>query len=106
MAAYDFSRRDFLARQRGWQSYGHERTAKEEAKKMALLRQPELTERFMAAAKQFTTPGQRRAQMRLWVEGARALVAKDHDTADAIGAQLPVPIRVEPQVPESAFWYH
>lgn len=102
--AYDFARRDALARQQGWTSYGHKRAAQVEAK--ALNVNPEAKDRFYAVAKQFRTPGERREQMRLWIEGVKALIAKDHVTADAIGAQLPVPIRQEPEVPESMFWYH
>lgn len=102
--AYTFARRDQLARQQGWTSYGHKRAAQIEAR--ALRLNPEAEDRFLQVAKEFKAPGRRRTQMRLWILGVKALIAKDHATADAIGAQLPVPIRTEPTVPESVFWYH
>lgn len=103
--AYSFSRRDQLARQDGWRSYGHKRGALEEAKKLEFY-DPQVRARFLDVARGFSAPRIGRAQMRIWIAGVRALIAGDHETADALGAQLPTPIRLEPERPESVFWYH
>lgn len=103
--AYDYARRNALSVGRGYQSYSHERAAKEEAKKLAAYG-PEVQQRSLDISKGFATPGERRAQMRLWSEGARAFMAGDLDKARRIAAQLPASARVAPTIPESVFWYH
>lgn len=103
--AYSYARRNQLSQQRGFASYGHERAAKEEAKKLAAYG-PETQQRALDVAKEFTTAGERRTNMKLWAKGMKAFQAGDLVTARRIAAQLPPSARVAPAVPESVFWYH
>lgn len=103
--AYSFARRDEIARSQGWESYGHKRAAQVEAKTLAAYG-PEMQAAALQAAQEFKTAGERRTQMKIWSEGARALAAGDKERARDLAAQLPLSSRLDPEVAESAFWYH
>lgn len=104
-----YGRRNQRAQLEGWRSYAHKRAASEESKALDAY-DPRIKARFLDVAKGFGAPRAGRRLMKLWIRGAKALVAAagtdDFSEADEIAAQLPNGIRLDPEKPASVFWYH
>lgn len=94
----EYARRVARARREGYASYYHKRKVSSEARNFA---GPQ-SQRFVSFAKDHPRVNDRR----LYYQGMRALMRRDHVEADRIARQLGAKTSRTGDPPERIFWYH